>query len=641
MGTETPYANICFTTNGSEPTDYSELYSHPLPLTEDCIVMARGFRDGFFPSEICVFEFRKADYTVSQPVLLPDYRHRVLTVMPTDDHFNTLKLDISGQIIDVSGVYEFEVSEEMSYVTAIALSENEDYFDSDPVTMELLFHSPPEYDYNGYILGVGPQNDDPFSDVAEVVLDGYGHYLGVFQEPIDFFIECLAWIESDNAFRSHPIPIQINYFNNGYRAGVIGGIPLEYALLNGYTADRDADQYEIVGDLSRTDLEFISDYFESLTLLSLSGAYFYEDCSGALEGSSIVNLRLSYIPDGLLKGMPRLSGVIWNGYDKVPEARINEAENPNLLLWIDRNEYAPDDLCCNVVIRNEALNNGSIKELRLSPGYPFMAWRRLQAEKVTYTQEFTQSTEIGVCQGWETIALPFTPQRITHETNGVITPFASWNGNRFDAKPFWLYTATTDDWQPADSIRAGVPYIISMPSSPEYLADCNLDGKVTFTAENVEIGSGFSIAGNSQWIDGMEFRATFMPVEGNILSLNSYRDDLGEDGESWRPGSVFTDRAETLPFGAYVYDSAMRRYVPVFGGSSALELPVIDPSGLLVETPAPGTIRLTATHSCEIAIYTSTGILMAKVALSPGVPATVDGLTPGMYIAGNKKIIVH
>ena len=52
----TPEANIRYTTNGSEPTDSSALYSGPVTVSESCTVKAKAFLDGIDASETLSFE---------------------------------------------------------------------------------------------------------------------------------------------------------------------------------------------------------------------------------------------------------------------------------------------------------------------------------------------------------------------------------------------------------------------------------------------------------------------------------------------------------------------------------------------------------------------------------------------------------
>jgi len=59
----TPDAVIYYTTDGSEPSEESALYSEPIEITESCIVTAKAFREAWFPSDSVT-----GDYTLPEPV---------------------------------------------------------------------------------------------------------------------------------------------------------------------------------------------------------------------------------------------------------------------------------------------------------------------------------------------------------------------------------------------------------------------------------------------------------------------------------------------------------------------------------------------------------------------------------------------
>ena len=106
------------------------------------------------------------------------------------------------------------------------------------------------------------------------------------------------------------------------------------------------------------------------------------------------------------------------------------------------------------------------------------------AKEVSYTHNYKMETGLGNARGWETIALPFDVQKVTHESKGEIIPFANWKSGD-TKKPFWLMTYGANGWTEANSIKANTPYIISMPNHSDYKSEFRLNGRVTFSAENV------------------------------------------------------------------------------------------------------------------------------------------------------------
>ena len=160
-----------------------------------------------------------------------------------------------------------------------------------------------------------------------------------------------------------------------------------------------------------------------------------------------------------LKNNTELAAVIWNPtYDFT--AMVS---NPNLLLYVKAEQYAPSSIQ-NVVVNGTASN---IVLAEAQSGNNFYCPQAFVAQKISYTHNYQMQTGLGESKGWETIALPFDVQAITHETKGTIVPFAQWN-NESNKKPFWLMELTGTGFVEAGSIKAYTPYIISMPNNPQY-----------------------------------------------------------------------------------------------------------------------------------------------------------------------------
>ena len=170
------------------------------------------------------------------------------------------------------------------------------------------------------------------------------------------------------------------------------------------------------------------------------------------------------------------------------------------------------------------------------------------ARYITYQRNFSQQTEIGVSRGWETIALPFTVQRIAHErymedgkTNNI-TPF----GTNDDNKHFWLRRMTSNGFQSVQTLEANVPYIISMPNSEQYPAEYNLAGNIVFSAENAEVPATTLVT--DEWGE-YTMTSTFQRLEAqeSVYVLN-----VGEVRNGYPEGSIFErNYRATRPFEAY------------------------------------------------------------------------------------------
>lgn len=185
------------------------------------------------------------------------------------------------------------------------------------------------------------------------------------------------------------------------------------------------------------------------------------------------------ISNDALKDCKELAAVIWN-----PSAAFTATvSNPNLLLYVKSDDYAPAAVK-NVVVNGTA---NSITLTEAASGNNFYCPQAFTARSISFTHRYSMTTGIGESRGWETLALPFDVQSITHETKGDITPFANRKSGDSN-KPFWLYELTGSGFMEAASIKAYTPYIISMPNNPQYDSQWLLSGNVTFAASNVTVG---------------------------------------------------------------------------------------------------------------------------------------------------------
>jgi len=640
-------AQIHYTTDGTEPTSASALYQAPITMTADCTVKFFAMRENFNDSETGSFVFVLADYQEAKPEIGKDFRGRKITVTHADNL--SVRITIGGETADYPTPHTLDVSPEMEKISVTALTGNPDRYNSVTVEEGLVFHQAPKIEYNGHSITVNLSDSDPHPDNAERVLY-YNNELHADAMEVDGFGRASALVLSDAAFRSDTTTVAIDFFNTGRKAGARNGHRLAESF--GTWGD-DAGDYtylHVVGDAAREDLEFISTLPELTTLFLNPERMETEPCDSVFAGTRIETVSINSAPEGLLKGMPRLTTVLWRPSDTVmPDGIMADAGNPNILLWLADKDNAPAD-ARNVVICGNAGEEsatapesngieGHAERIILQPGFPYNAHKPVAATRIMLTKEFVHETEIGVCRGWESIALPFMPDTIYHETQGEIVPYALWEGKDDSAKPFWLYEATPEDWKPADTIRTGVPYIISMPNNPEYVEAYNLAGRVTFAAENVMLGTEESSPRATEWIDGMSFNAAFMPVEeADLLSLNN---EWEAPYGNILPGSVFTADAGTLPFEGYVTWRGGSRSIPVFSDWSGLELPTVSPyGGITVEPAGPGSIRICSVRAYTADIYTLTGMKVRSADIAPGESVVVDGLARGIYIVAGVKVMV-
>ena len=238
-----------------------------------------------------------------------------------------------------------------------------------------------------------------------------------------------------------------------------------------------------------------------------------------------------------LSDYPMLAAV-QAGNAEIPAAQYRGIQNPNVLVYVNEDRLAPEGIQ-NVVV------NGVAQEIVLKDASGNNNWycpQAFQAEKISYSRNFKQQTRIGYSRGWESLALPFAVQTITHQDKGVIAPFGS------DASDlhFWLRRLTHSGLQAVQTIEANTPYIISMPNSYEYPERFNLSGQVTFAAENVTVPQTVDVTDESEeFIMAPAFQS--MTVQPDIYALN-----VGEKREFYAAGSVFErNYRDVRPFEAY------------------------------------------------------------------------------------------
>ena len=253
-----------------------------------------------------------------------------------------------------------------------------------------------------------------------------------------------------------------------------------------------------------------------------------------------------------------IAAIIWNKESALTESDLQGITNPNLLVYVNEARLAPSNVQ-NVVI------NGLAREIVLTDAQDgnndWFAPQAFVAERISYTRNFGQSTTKGTSRGWESIALPFDVQTIQHESKGVIAPF----NNSASNKHFWLRRLTDNGLQAATNIEANTPYIISMPNSEEYTSDYNLNGRVTFSAQNIDVP-----ATTTKVLALADSSIVMVPaMQRQSRSSSVWALNVGEVRGQYFEGSVFERDYRTVrPFEAYTVHRQENgqpapRYVPI------------------------------------------------------------------------------
>ena len=302
-----------------------------------------------------------------------------------------------------------------------------------------------------------------------------------------------------------------------------------------------------------------------------------------------------------------LASIVWNGTTELNAEMLQRINNPNLLVYVNEPSLAPQGVQ-NVVV------NGQAQEIVLTDAKEgnnnWYCPQTFTAEKISYTRNFGQQTEVGVSRGWESIALPFTVQEITHESKGQITPFGT-NGT----KHFWLRGYSPNGLHSTTTMEAYKPYVISMPNNTVIYPDAyNLNGRVTFSAENTTVPATPDPYDMIVTRGDITMIPAFQSVEKNEVV---YAINVGQALDRYAEGSVFArDLREVRPF------EAVTVHEPINGAR-------------------PNYIRVAAQPSNE-----SVGIRDIDNDSSVGAWYSVDGRqlqgepkTKGVYIQKGKKII--
>lgn len=262
-----------------------------------------------------------------------------------------------------------------------------------------------------------------------------------------------------------------------------------------------------------------------------------------------------------------IAAIVWNADDALTADMLTGINNPNLLVYVTEASKAPSGVQ-NLVI------NGTAAEIVLtdaSGNNNFYCPQSFTAQSISYTRNFSQTTQIDVCQGWETISLPFAVQSIRHQTHGALTPFGGGN----NGYPFWLRQLSSSGLSRATAIEANRPYLICMPNNTVYPSNYNQAGNITFSATNVTVPITSEQTASGA---GVTLRPAFQQV---AQSSSVYALNVGEARGNNPEGSVFEQNYRAIrPFQAYTTHSSGTRFITLqslgLGGDDTTGIEIID-----------------------------------------------------------------
>ena len=279
------------------------------------------------------------------------------------------------------------------------------------------------------------------------------------------------------------------------------------------------------------------------------------------------NLTTITIPESVKEigtcalGSYNLSAVFWNTSTNVPNnvtaSYDTNHRNHNILFYLaDASTQVEDPEIHNIVI------NGVADEIILysKANSTFSVPQEFKAVKVTYTRDFTFPTVLGQAAGWRSISLPFTVTKITGPAGQTLAPF---DANVPGAYPFWLRRLTENGFINVTEIEANVPYIIAMPNNEAYDAMYNINGTVTFSAQNSQ-GILFPATEKANLVQdiGPEFafncNFSYFPSTTAIYALN----ESTTDSYPYVGSAFVRNERDIMPFEGYVANSIVSSSAP-------------------------------------------------------------------------------
>ena len=215
------------------------------------------------------------------------------------------------------------------------------------------------------------------------------------------------------------------------------------------------------------------------------------------------------------------------------------------------------DATTKVSFQGNVIVDGVAEKIVLTDGLPLRNPREFTARSISYSREFTKETRIGVASGWEAIVLPFDVQTVVSEKRGTMLPVGQ--ADNLTTLPYWMAELQEDgSFVLIDKIAANTPFILEMPNSDEYEDRFNIEGTVTFTAENATV---YATTAAKPATQGYTMNGSYERVESGsyVYALND-EEYTASDGTVYMPGGVFVENSRDVrPFEAYVYGSQASR----------------------------------------------------------------------------------
>lgn len=260
--------------------------------------------------------------------------------------------------------------------------------------------------------------------------------------------------------------------------------------------------------------------------------------------SVVIPESIAGVGNAVFEGCANLLEVEWRSEDSIRAECFDTPENHgNMLVW----NCSDND---NATFEGNVIFWDVIELLTLVDGLPFRSSHDFIAVRVEYSRLFSKQTPVGVPGGWEAVILPFGVQTIVSEDGRVIAPFGV--ADMVNSLPCWLADMNTNGaFSYVQTIVANTPFIIRMPNSDDYEEEFNIEGKVTFVAEEVVVMHTTGLVGVAG--DDFSLCGTYEGEESGVQTY-AMNDEVyvSDEGDEYLPGSVFvSDLRDVRPFEAY------------------------------------------------------------------------------------------
>ncbi len=349
-----------------------------------------------------------------------------------------------------------------------------------------------------------------------------------------------------------------------------------------------------------------------------------------LRSVTVASSIMESVGDSLFHGCSALNAVMWDTPSPLPDNVFGKEDYPNLLVYLPDTAEVPASL--DGMPHVAVIKGGRCDTLTLDAEANFYCPRNFTARHVAYSRTFKQTTGLGSSSGWETLALPFDVQRITHATKGDITPFGVEGSAHC-----WLATPRDEVFAEATEILANVPYIISIPNNDAY-GDYSLAGSITFSAEEAEVHATSSTLSLTEGTTTVSFAlvTTYDRIEasGAVYALN-----VGMKHNNFAPGSIFAPRRyATPPFSVCLVPHEAEQ-APLYFRIVVAPSDETDEASDLSITSRDGYLYVESATERAICLYDAVGRLVRIVRCAVGT-TMVGPLDKGMYIIERTKIYV-